>query len=241
MSYREYLVMRKALAWFAGLLAILLIFQFEMQKGVIRSDYTGIAVTAGWLAAIFGSIFGVALGNASRDAARVLWVLPAARWKLALQVISVDLAGTTIAFLLAFAGVRLNAELRGAASTPPIAMALAMAYAAYGCSALAGVIGRRIAYCGIFALPALLIWSSLAESQATMGAILRAPLVANPFAILNTGLMLSAWQHRHFQLDPVTVSLQWLGTTWETPLLIAITLTTCAVAVVLWQRAEALN
>ena len=241
MIYREYLVMRKALAWFTGLLAFLLITQFTMQKGVIRSDYTGIAVTAAWLAAIFASIFGVALGNASRDAARVLWVLPEARWKLALQLIAVDLAGTTVAFVIAFIGVRYSAELRTEPGTPPIAMALAMTYAAYGCSAFAGMIGRRMAYCGIFALPALLMWANIAQSQLALGRVLRAPIILNPFVVFNTGLALRVWERRPLHSDPVTASLLWLGTTWETPVLIAIAVMTCAVAVVLWQRAEAIN
>ena len=204
--------------------------------------YGEIANGAAWLTAIFAAIFGVALGNSSREAARVLWVLPAPRWKLALQVVAVDLVGTTgafacvYAFYLAVAALRLRLNVHGTPSAADIAMGLAMVYGTYGWSALIGMLGRRIAYGGIIALPLLMIWMILAQSQNPAATILRAPLVANPFAVYNAGLVavsnagLDAWP-----------SLQWVGATWATPILVAIAVATCGLAVALWRRAEVIN
>jgi hypothetical protein len=239
MIYREYLVMRKAVGWFAALLAAALILLALWHKGA-KGDYAGICITSGGLAAVFASIFGVALGNASREAARVLWVLPAARWKLALQVVAVDLVATTVAFFLAFAGQALSMEMRGTVSSAAIVMALAMAYATYGWSALVGVVGRRVAYCGIIALPALIVWMLLAQKQLPIGTVVRAAILANPFAVFNTAVAVGNWERHGFSLDPVSSSLQWLGTAWETPVLIAIAIVTCGLAVALWQRAQAI-
>jgi len=251
MIYREYLVMRKGLVWFAGLLAIMLIIVVFSQSIEGKVDYADIAAASGWLSAIFASIFGVALGNGSREAARMLWVLPTERWKAALQLIAVDLVGTTVAFAcvyfafvfyLAFVGLHLRMGTMGTVSAADIAMALAMAYATYGWSALAGMLGRRVAYGGIIALPALMIWMILAQSQVTsIAAILRGPIVANPFVVFNTALALSSWAHHRFPLDTVASSLQWLGTASETPVLVAIAIVTCGFAVALWQRAQVLS
>jgi membrane-bound metal-dependent hydrolase YbcI (DUF457 family) len=239
MIYREYLVIRKALAWFAGVLAIVLVLvALSWRNGT--SDYAGITVTSGWLAMLFASIVGVALGNGSREAARVLWVIPTERWKLALQVIAVDLAGVSVAFVLAFAGQGLTMNMRGTVGAADIVMAVVMAYAVYGWSAVLGMLGRRMAYCGVISLPVLIAWFSAAQSPNALGGVLRAPVLANPLAVFNTTLAINGWQNHHFSLDPVSLSLQWLGTSWETPVLVAISAATCAVAVAVWQRAEAI-
>jgi hypothetical protein len=241
MIYREYLVMRKALAWFAGVvLALMLVIPVTLFNNSI--GYAEITNGAAWLAAIFASIFGVALGNGSREASRVLWVLPAPRWKLALQVIAVDLAGATVAFACvcvffpAVAALRFRLNLSGTVGATDITVALAMIYGAYGWSALIGMIGRRVAYCGLVALPALMLWMILAQAQSPVSTILRGPLIANPFAVYNAGLLavsnagLDAWP-----------SLQWVGAAWITPILVAIAIATCGLAVALWQRAEAIT
>jgi hypothetical protein len=248
MIYREFLVMRKALAWFAAVLLALIVTGLASKAIRIApvTEVPDIGPTSGYLAAIFASIFGVALGNGSREAARILWVLPAARWKLALQVIGVDLAGTTVAFVCAYAiilslfvlaGLHVRANMFGTVDASRIIMALAMAYATYGWSALVGMLGRRMAYSGIIALPALMIWMSLVQQVP----ILRTVSVANPFIVFNAAQLLK-WREQHrFSLDPTTSSLQWLGSFWETPVLFAIALVTCGLAVALWQRAQAIN
>lgn len=251
MIYREYLVMRKALAWFAGIaLAIMLINVVLLHKGDARMDHESIAVQSGCFAAIFAWIFGVALGNSSREAAHVLWVLPAKRWKLALQIVGIGLAGATIAFaceyvlsllFLVLAGLRFKAELVGTLSFADIALALALAYATYGSSALVGMLGRRMPYCGLLAAPALILWMTVAQSQSALGAILRAASVANPFAVFNTALAISSRQHHGSAVDSVSSSLQWLGTTWETPVLLALAIATCGLAVLRWQRAQVIS
>lgn len=253
MIYREYLVMRKALAWFAGILlgSLLLgrvIGAIHFDPG--GGDPSGIGAAAGWTAAIFASIFGVALGNGSREPARVLWVLPSHRWKLALQVIGVDLLGATAAFacgyaivllILALAGIHVNWSMLHAVKGSDILMDLAMAYATYGWSAMLGMLGRRVPYSGMIALPALLIWMLYARELVPLGAVARAFNIANPFVVFNVELSLTSWARHHFPLDPVTTSLQWLGTTWETSALVAITIATCGLAAAVWQRAETIN
>jgi hypothetical protein len=253
MIYREYLVMRKALLWFLGIFAALLLIGFiagSVHTGPRDQNLSALVVASGWLAAIFASIFGVALGNGSREAARVLWVLPVARWKVALQTVAVDLAGSTVAFacvfamilaFLTFKGMPLKVETLQTAHPADVAMALAMAYATYGWSALIGILGRRMAYAGVVALPALLIWMIMAQLHSSTFALLRVPAVLNPFAVDVAGLELASYAHHHFDLDPIATSLQWLGTTWTIPVLGAILLATCALAVTLWQRAEAIQ
>jgi hypothetical protein len=239
MIYREYLVMRKALAWFAAIVvAIMLIVPYARDGIAVSFDnaigFAEITNGAGWLAAIFASIFGVALGNGSREAARVLWVLPTARRQLALQVIAVDLVGTTVAFACVFAffpavaWLRFRMNLHGALSATDIAMTLAMVYGTYGWSALVGMLGRRMAYGGIIALPLLMIWMIFALSQIPVATILQSLAIANPFAVYNAGL---------HAMSP----LQWLGTAWTTPVLVAIAVVTCGLAVALWQRAEVIT
>lgn len=246
MIYRESLVMRKALAWFALVLLAIIVIGFATKAIFVGPD-TGvpdIGSTSGWLAAIFAGIFGVALGNGSREPARILWMLPAARWKVAFQVIGVDLAGTTVAFVSAYAivlsffmlaGLHLGVML-GTVDASRILMALAMAYATYGWCALVGMLGRRMPYGGIIGLPALMIWMVLAQAP-----ILRVVSVANPFVVFNVGLILKNSEQHRLSLDPTTSALQWLGSFWETPVLLVTALVTCGLAVALWQRAQAIN
>lgn len=249
MIYREYLVMRKALAWYASIVVVLAVITALMPpKGVTKLYYGDVAITAGAFAAAFGWIFGVALGNGSRQAARILWVLPAERWKIALQLIAVDLIGTTIAFAFAYlvelaplATSGAKVQFLGTVSPADIFLTLGLAYATYGWSTIIGMVGRRVAYFGIIAAPALAIWLTVAESSAPIAQILRAPIVANPFAVFNMRLAMNASAQFHSAFDRVTVSLQWLGTSWETPALFAIAAATCALAVVLWQRAQLIS
>lgn len=254
MTYREFLVMRKGLAWYAAVLfAIALVVCLGKAMSVSTGDHDalrGVVTASAFPAAIFASIFGVALGNASREAARVLWTLPMPRWILAVQLIAVDLAGATIAFACTcaiilgsymLAGLRLNAAMFSSLSPELVVMAIAMVWACYGWSAALGMLGRRMAYCGILALPALMSWLILAQSPASGLWPLRAPVAANPFAVFVAGTALQAWQRHHFALGPLIASLQWLGTIWATPVLLAVCIGTCAIAVLLWQRAEVIT
>jgi hypothetical protein len=247
MIYREYLWIRRTFAWFMpallGIIVIGLIGNM-IQMTPSEFDYASIGVDASWIAAIFASICGVALGNNSREPAPLLWVLPAPRWKLAIQIISVDLAATTVAFTCVYVGelaclMLADPHVRlGAVPVASIVTSLAMTYAAYGWSAIAGMLGRRTAYFGIISLPTLMIWMILAQSNNTLGAILRAPIVANPFAVFNADLALRTAADHRVTLDAPAMSLQWLSTIWGTPVLLAIAVATCGLAVILWQRAQ---
>lgn len=246
MIYREYLVMRKAIAWSVGIVvAIQLVALLFPPKNVEKVDYDSIIMNAGIFAALFAWVFGVALGNGSRQPARVLWVLPAERWKLALQLIAVDFAAMIAAIACIF-GVGLLAslipisktELVGTVSAANIALVLTGVFATYGWGALVGMLGRRMPYAGLLATPALALWLTVAEQNFRISPLFRAPILANPFAVFNTTLAITGWQQHHNALDVVTVSLQWLGTAWEWPVLAAISIATCGLAVILWQRAQ---
>ena len=192
MIYREYLVIRKALAWFAGIvLAFMLVVPAAWEGNSL--EYAVIANGSAWIAAIFASIFGVALGNGSREAARVLWVLPVPRWQLALQVIAVDLAGTTAAFacvyafILIVAGLRFHVGLHGTFSATDIAMALAMVYATYRWSALVGMLGAH----GVLRHHRAPGADDLDDFRAIAdpsGDDTTATTIANPFVVYNVGL-----------------------------------------------------
>jgi len=250
MIYREYLVMRKGLAWYAGAVLVLAVISLvPFRVGGVSLDGADIAFTSGVFAGLFAWIFGVALGNGSREAARVLWVLPTERWKLALQVIAVDLAGTTVAFAFEYAitlvvvaliSLHFRTEIHGVRGAD-IMLALALTYATYGWGALVGMCGRRIAYSGLVAAPALAIWLTVAESPSRIGAILRVPIVANPFAVFNTTIAIRSWEQQRYAIDRVSSSMHWLGTTWEMPVLFAIAAATCTLTVVLWQRAQVIS
>lgn len=251
MIRREYLVMRKALAWYACIAFALVLLNFTgthmaaMEGGIF--DYGTVVMTAGVFSAVFAWIFGVALGNGSREAASVLWLLPQPRWKVALQLIAVDLAGVTAAYVIecalmlaffAFASLRSGVQIHGAAAASGVFLTLALAYAMYGWSALIGMLGRRVPYCGLLAAPALAAWLTIAEAHARIADVLRGVAVANPIAVFNTAIAFSAHQQYRNSLDGVSRSLQWLASGWEAPVLIAISIATCGLAVILWQRAE---
>jgi hypothetical protein len=246
MIYREYLVMRKALAWYAALVLVLQVVDLAFPpKAAHDVPYADVAMTAGVFAALFAWIFAVALGNGSRAAARVLWVLPTERWKAALQLIAVDFAGIVLAFVWFFvtdAAMLLipgeKAHLVGSAPLAEIALSLAGIFAIYGWGALVGMLGRRMAYCGIIATPALAIWLTVAEHHFAISPVFRATSLANPFAVINARIALVSWQQDHYPIDLVTKSLLWLGTSWETPVLCAIGAATCGLAIFLWQRAR---
>lgn len=258
MIYREFLVMRKALLWFVGCTtASMLVFvavQLSQYRSHLYTDLNELHVPVAWVVTVFAAIFGVALGNASRGPARVLWVLPAKRWTLALQIFAVDAVG----IIVAYAGVFVEAMLfflimglfepvsiRGSIDWAAVALSLLFIYAVYGWSAAVGMLGRRVAYCGIASLPLLLFWRMFAEAGGTFGEVLRAPIAANPYAVyeISFSIQRARWAAIHIESAPDRLlrSLFWMGNTWEAPVLAMIAVLTCAIAVFLWQQAEVLN
>lgn len=106
MIYREYLVMRKAILWllliFAACITLIRLTSATQHGGShTNGTLTQFSQLLTWVEMIFASIFGVALGNASREPARVMWVLPRARWMSAAGMIAVDVA----AFIVAYFGL----------------------------------------------------------------------------------------------------------------------------------------
>jgi hypothetical protein len=253
MIYREFLVMRKALLWYFGILiglwiAGLALTITQQHTGDNNTDLGSIAVGGAWAVCVFAAIFGVALGNASREPARVLWVLPLERWKSALSVLAVDALGVAIAFvgstILAVSfflvlGLFLPSHLRGSIDWNVTFQSLLFVYAVYGWSAVVGMIGRRVAYVGIASLPLLLMWMMFGSMGGVFGTALRAPIAANPFAVYTSGFLVAS-PHEAPHLGTIGQSLLWMANGWETPILAATALVACAIAVVLWQRSEVL-
>jgi hypothetical protein len=248
MIYRELLVMRKALMWyFIVILAMcawttLWVWGQATPESHSSTDLREITPAIAWSASAFPAIFGVALGNGSRDASRVLWTLPVERWMFALRTIAVDLGATVVAFAGAFVlailvfvvqGMHEHVELRGSIDWASVATALVFLFALYGCSALMGVIGRRVAYLGIAAYPILLIWWGVSHTRGPIGDMLRAPLSLNPVAIYMT--------NDPHSLGALGNSVAALGPAWPAITLTVLFVVTCATAVYLWQRAEVLN
>ncbi len=258
MIYREFLVMRKAVLWFVGItiaaMLIMVIVQLaQSHGGTLSTDLDELQVPVAWVVTVFAAIFGVALGNASRGPARVLWVLPVERWKQALQMFAVDALGIIAAYAGVFAGSILfflimglfePVRIRGSIDWAGVGQSLLFVYAVYGWSVMVGTIGRRVAYCGLASLPLLLFWLMFAQAGGTFGRLLRAPIAANPYAVYQVSLSLEharifvGLQSNH---DVLSQSLFWMGTTWEVPLLVMTALLTCGIAMLLWQRAEAIN
>jgi hypothetical protein len=201
MIYREQLVMRKALMWYFIVVfamcawTTLWLWGQSTPDSHSSTDLSMITPAIAWSASVFPAIFGVALGNGSRDASRVLWTLPAARWVFALRTIAVDLGATVVAFAGTFAfavlvfvvrGLHEHTELRGSIDWPAVVTAVVFLFAVYGFSALAGMLGRRVAYLGIAAYPILLVWWALSRSPSPIGQMLRVPVILNPIAVYDT-------------------------------------------------------
>ena len=250
--------MRRAVLWFVGVttaaMLIMVIVQVSQSRsGTLSTDLDELQVPVGWVVTVFAAIFGVALGNASRGPARVLWVLPVERWKLAVQTFAVDAVGIVAAYAGVFVGSILfflimglfvPVQVRGSIDWGGVGQSLLFVYAVYGWSAMVGTIGRRVAYCGLASLPLLLFWLMFAGAGGIFGRLLRAPIAANPYAVYQISLEL-----RHARTfvgiqsnpDRLLQSLFWIGSSWEAPVLVMIGLLTCGIAMLLWQRAEAIN
>jgi hypothetical protein len=247
MIYREQLVMRKALMWYFIVVFAMCAFTTVWLWGQATpeshsaTDLGRLTAPIAWSASIFPAIFGVALGNGSRDAARVLWTLPVARWVFALRTIAVDLGATVVAFAGTFVlailvfiaqGLREHVEVHGSIDWPSVGTALLFLFAVYGFSALTGMLGRRVAYLGIAAYPILLVWWPLSRSPSLIGQMLRVPAILNPVAV---------YYNDPHSLGTLGNSIAALGPAWQPITLTTLFVVTCAAAVYLWQRAEVLN
>jgi len=258
--YRELLVMRKALLWYFGIVIGLSILALIMMatashRGTDNTDLQGISVPCAWMALIFAAIFGVALGNASREPARVLWVLPADRLRSALEVVGVDLVASAVAYAGTIAvsyvffiadGLVRPVIHRGSIDWGLALEGLCLVWAVYGWSAVTGVLLRRIAYAGIVSFPFLLLWMMFGSMEGRFGELLRFPIATNPLAVFSNGFAVEAiathqFVPTHREMGEIVASLMWMGTTWETPLLLATAVAGCAIAVLVWRRAEVLS
>lgn len=256
MIYREWLVMRKALLWFFGIVLALAILSFiatisQAHPSHQSSDTDIMAVPVAWAVGIFAAIFGVALGNASREGARVFWTMPVSRFRAAAEVAAVDLAAITIAFIGTFIlgwlwflamPLVMPYTVHVGIDWPVTAIGLAFLYAVYGWSALVGVLGRKMAYAGILALPLLLLWTAFAGLGGWAGQMLRGPIAANPIALFTTGFQIIEARAKNFHgdLGPVANSLQWVTPENMLAILLAVAAISCTAAIIVWSRAEVL-
>jgi hypothetical protein len=230
MIYRQFLVMRKALLWYAGILAgaaIFMIGSIAMGNTQLCGDRTLLSSWAegsGMAAMIFAAIYGVGLGNASREGARIFWVLPQGRLRAGLALLGVDMAGVIVAVALAFVGTCVvfgvglpmqNSDCRvvNDLGLQKLGIALGFPLAVYGWCTLTGMLLRRVAYMGVVFLPVGLLWMLFAQQPHILGRFLHSIAFANPFTI-NYAAASSVWQ------------------VW------GIVIVTLTIALSLWQRAE---
>jgi hypothetical protein len=226
--YRQLLVMRKALLWYAGIIvaiAAIFIVNIVMRETLMcgqNSSLSGLLLVSSATAVIFPAIYGVGLGNASREGARVFWVLPQGRLRSALALICADCLGSIAALAITFVatvvimyvGIAIqhtDCVVAKDLNAENVAVALGFPLSVYGWTALTGMLLRRVAYMGIVFLPVGLLWFSFSHVKNEFGALLRSIAFANPFNML--------WPMAPLQL-------------W------GIAIVTLAVAIALWQRAE---
>lgn len=228
MIYRQMLVMRKALLWYVGLLAAGMTFMLSsVAMGTTQvcgtsTNFAGWAMTCGYTVMLFAAIYGAGLGNASREGARVFWVLPQGRFRTALGLLGVDIAGVIVAFGIAFLGTALffsiaipmehsDCQVISNLTLPKLALAVGFPLAVYGWSTLTGMLLRRVAYMGIVFLPVGLLWYSFSTMHNGFGALLRSIAFLNPFNMFPANGVWQIW---------------------------AILFGTLALALAVWQRAE---
>jgi len=250
MIYRELLVMRKALTWYFIVVfalcvwAVFWLWSYATPGSHSSIDAGFITGPIAWSVSVFPAIFGVALGNGSREASRVLWTLHVGRWVFALRTIAVDLGATAVAFVGTFAlallvftaeGLRQPVELRGSFDWSSFATAMTFLFAVYGWSSLIGMLGRRVPYLGMIAYPLLFVWWTLSHARGPIGELLRVPLILNPVAVF------VVYPDRRGELGALGSAVVSLGPAWQFSTLAAICVLTCAISVYLWQRAEVVN
>lgn len=228
MIYRETLVMFKALFFYVCItlcITAYMLFSLAMHETQFCGTSTllsGWVIGASYAPMLFAAIYGVGLGNASREGARVFWVLPQGRWQSAVGLVGVDVAGIMIAFAVALIAsavvfVAGSAVGRGHCAVindlgaRNVLSAIAFPLAVYGWSTLVGMLLRRAAYMGIVFLPIGMLAFGFSHVPNALGAALRSVAFANPFNMI-AQLM--------------------------APQLFAIAVATLLVSIVLWQRAE---
>jgi hypothetical protein len=241
MIYREFLVMRKAVPVFLGCVAALFIL---VSLSHVNTNFVQSINAGAWFGALFASIFGVALGNSSREGARVFWVLPKARWQSALGIVAIDILST--AFVVCASSVIIGGVASAFAALPGNSMhwnfsgnaalnAICLAVAVYAWSAIVGMVGRRLPYVGVSVMPVLMVWFGFAMSQGAIGEWMRKPIAANPFALYLVQ-----------QAGPAKGSdIAHMGLTWVTPetaalSMIVIMLVGCIASIVMWSKTEVL-
>jgi hypothetical protein len=248
MIYRQFLAMRKGLLWFlvivAGVAAIGVATQVSQGHGHPQISLREVVMSSAWPCSMFAAVFGIGLANASRGPARIIWTLPAARWQLALQLLAIDAIGIAIAlvvtccvFYASFISMSGASGVHGSLDWGTPFVALSFLFAVYGWSAIIGVLLRRVAFRAV-SFPLLLLWALFGQMGGVFGAILRAPIALNPFAILMN--VSGTIELRAAGGNLIGQSLAWMAGGWEIPMLLGTGLVLCAATVVLWQRAEVL-
>jgi hypothetical protein len=228
MIYRQFLVMRKALLWYFWIIvAIAAVFftSIAVRQTLMCGKNTTVSswlLSSAAAAMIFAAIYGVGLGNASRECARVFWVLPQGRLRSGLALICADCLGGIGALAITFIGSILvmtagitiqhtECVVTNDLNAQNIAVAFGFPLAVYGCCTLTGMLLRRVAYMGIVFLPIGLLWLAFSQADNDFGELLRRIAFANPFSMFKEMAPLPLW---------------------------GIAVVTLASALVLWQRAE---
>jgi hypothetical protein len=256
MIYRESLVMRKALLWFfAATIALNVLWLFTPSP---RENHAALGSVIGGFVLFaliaFAAIYGVALGNASREPARVLWTLPRPRWRNALDIVEMDLLAMVVlalgvvaigyvAIVTRFGPAHLFAWL-STVNGLDVSLTFGMAFGIYGWSALFGVLFRRIPYAGLIALPVLAVGQQAAALPGILGSAMRWILVADPITLKTWASIsrLPAGTVGRVELTavPLYEHLHGFQPVDCVYALFAVSIGTCALAIFMWQRAEVL-
>jgi hypothetical protein len=226
--YREFLVMRKALLWYFGIIAAVasvFIASISWRQTLMCGQHTTVSswlLSSAATAMVFTAIFGVGLGNASREGARIFWVLPQGRLRSGLALICVDLIAGVGALVITFigslivmtAGIAIqhtSCVVTNDLDVQKIAVAVGFPLAVYGWCTLTGMLLRRVAYMGVIFFPLGLLWLAFSQAENEVGDFLRSIAFANPFNMFKEMAALPLW---------------------------GIAIATVTIALVLWQRAD---
>ena len=250
MIYVEYLRVRSALIWHAGVIgALLLLILSTNHNAAVTVDghpavTSGLPIALGLLVPIamfFGAIYASSVGsslnreNGTRD---ISWTKPVSRTVLALQFVLVDLAGVAIAFTIAMLAViavvvRIGAvPLFDASFVPQLALGLGIAAMWYALiQVLTFWFGSGARAVGGILWPVALLALGIAHAPGVYGVFARALDVVNPLGYMSGFSVNSSGGHGE--------SLWTLPVEERALIVWLFTAAFCAIAIALWPRKEA--
>jgi hypothetical protein len=257
MELVEFYRIRRAMFWYAGILAAIVILnitlgehtkvavdgQTQSLRGVTFPLLLGGPI-AMFCAATFATVAALAL-NRENSTLEFAWTKPIARSAIALRYILIDVAAIVLAFALAWAAVfAILARLGAAFASSPdlfvtIALSLGVALMWYGLllALTAGFSSRASLIVG-FAWPVSAILGNVQNAfGGIVGAVVHVLNVVNPFAYISG---FSAGTDRTGQPAAVTIHSAWaVSNDARAAIVWTLFVIFCTLATVIWSRREA--